>query len=125
MENAEPRQTVYNTRVIGPKTDAVLDIMYGLIEPIEYIQRIYDSTPLEAIAFIYGDTPAVAKLKKAWKSLTKLSASCGNVYCEIVRTKKAKEEVTHAMIYKIEVLDKLGKVQLVITEDGIARKLKE
>lgn len=55
-------------------TDAFMDTMMGLTDPIETLQRIYDSTPIEAIEYLYGDTPAVRKLKKAWRFITELSA---------------------------------------------------
>lgn len=65
----------YETVASPRGTDARLDMMMGLVDPAETLQRIYDSTPIEAIEYLYGDTPAVRKLKKAWKTITALSAT--------------------------------------------------
>ncbi len=66
MNDSPKIPKTYKTVAALQGTDALLDTMMGLIDPIETLQRIYDSTPIEAIEFLYGDTPAVTKLKKAW-----------------------------------------------------------
>ena len=50
----------YETISARRGTDAFLDSMMGLVDPIQTLQRIYDSTPIEAIEYLYGAHPPFA-----------------------------------------------------------------
>ena len=72
MNDSPKIPKTYETVAALQGTDALLDAMMGLVDPIETLQRIYESTPIEAIEYLYGDTPAVKRIKKALS--TKLTA---------------------------------------------------